>query len=79
MNYYVVLRRFMKREDIVSLYDEEEAIHRGWVDSHGERVWSVPVDEEFTPTFVWKFDDIDKEIMFFELIRSEIGIKFSEF
>ena len=79
MNYYVVLRRFMKREDVVSLYDEKEAIRRGWVDSHGERVWAVPSEEEFTPTFVWKFDDIDQAIMFFELIRSEVGIKCSEF
>lgn len=79
MSYYVVLRRFMKREDVVSLYDEQEAIKRGWVNKSGERVWSVPVDEEFTPTFVWKFDDIDQAIVFFELIRSEIGIKCSEF
>lgn len=79
MSYYVVLRRFMKREDVVSLYDEHEAIKRGWVNKNGERVWAVPTEKEFTPTFVWKFDDIDHAIVFFELIRSEIGIKCSEF
>lgn len=79
MSYYVVLRRFMKREDVVSLYDEQEAIKRGWVNKSGERVWAVPAEEEFTPTFVWKFSDIDQAIVFFELIRFEIGIKCSEF
>lgn len=75
MNYYVILRRFMKKEDIVSLYDEPEAIKRGWVDQNGNRVWVVALDEEYTPTFMWKFSDLDEAIMFYELLRtSDFGV-----
>lgn len=79
MNYYVVLQRLTKvgchEEDIVSIYDEAEAFKHEWIDQNGNRIWVVPPTEETSPTFVWKFPEFTRALVFFDTLRSaEIGI-----
>lgn len=79
LHYYVVLRRLYQKEDIVSIYDESEAISLKWITEPGHRVWVIPPQDELSPTFVWEFTDIDKAIAFFEALRTaEIGIPCAE-
>jgi hypothetical protein len=77
--YYVVLRRYLKEKDIISIYDFNEAVKRNWIDSNGNRVWVVPTAHEFTPTFVWGFDSLSNAVLFYDaLAHNELGIECSE-
>ena len=77
--YYVVLRRYMKEEDLISIYSFEEAVKGNWITEEGDRVWVVPPEHEYTATFVWGFEDLDVAVMFYESLRAqELGIKVRE-
>ncbi len=78
-NYYVVLRRWFQKEDLISIQDASEAIECNWIDENGNRVWVVPPEDEKTITFVWGFNDLDEAIQFYEALRlNEVGMKPSE-
>lgn len=73
--YFVVLRRLFMDEDVISIFEKEEAIKRGWIAENGDRVWVVPPQEEKTITFVWGFVNIDAAITFYECLqKNELGI-----
>ena len=77
--YYVVLRRMFRKYEVISIYDRAEAMCHNWIDQNGNRVWVVPAEEEFTPTFVWGFSDLDQAVRFYEILRTaEIGIPVEE-
>ncbi len=77
--YYVVLRRLYKTEDIISIYDFDEAVKGNWIDSNGNRVWVMPPELEKTITFVWGFDCLSTAVTFYDaLAHNELGIECSE-
>ena len=77
--YYVVMRRLYQQEDIISIYDFNEAVKGNWIDSNGNRVWVMPPELEKTVTFVWGFDCLSTAVVFYDaLLHNELGIKCSE-
>ena len=77
--YYVVLRRLMKEEDVISIHSFDEAVSCNWIDGNGERVWVVPPQNEFTTTFVWGFNSLDLAIDFYDVLqKNEVGMPCKE-
>lgn len=77
--YYVVLRRWMKAEDIISIDSFDDAVKKGWIDENGNRIWVVPPVDEFTTTFVWGFNSLDLAVPFYEALQhNEVGISCKE-